>query len=498
MARTTAIAERLLELGADVNLAATWWAPGFYTRQIDTDVARLLVNRGAALTVHAAAGLGLLDHLARLVEADPALVHAKGGDGCTALHFSRTVEIAKWLLDRGAQIDARDEDHDSTPAQWLIGDVPEVARFLLERGATPDIFLAAALGDLALAERLVEADPSCPGQRIGRLPAFPPLGHNKRGGTIYQWTLAFNSYPHQIALKKGHPAVFDLLYTKSDTTTQFLVSCLIGQRTEAEAIVAANPGIVAALEPADLELPARYCWETNTNFEAVRLMLDAGFPVAHPERSHGYTPLHNAAWAGSADLVDLLIARGHPVDIVDPGYNSTPLGYAIHDCIYEKRHPEGEFRRVVKSLLDAGSPWEALEYPYGDPQVDEVLEPRMRGRLDGAALMGDEAAVDRLIEENKPDADELTRALAGAAKGGHLPLCRRFVSAGAALNGAVGYHKVTPLMYAACSGSPEGVTFLIEQGADSSIKNRNGITALDIAKSNGAPESIIALLSGRG
>jgi hypothetical protein len=32
-------------------------------------------------------------------------------------------------------------------------------------------------------------------------------------------------------------------------------------------------------------------------------MLDLGFPVAHPERSHGYTPLHNAAWAGSGDLV---------------------------------------------------------------------------------------------------------------------------------------------------------------------------------------------------
>ncbi|MGH9202027.1 MAG: hypothetical protein ACRD2A_12430 [Vicinamibacterales bacterium] len=39
-------------------------------------------------------------------------------------------------------------------------------------------------------------------------------------------------------------------------------------------------------------------------------MLDLGFPIAHPERSHGYTALHNAAWSGSADLVDLLIARG--------------------------------------------------------------------------------------------------------------------------------------------------------------------------------------------
>jgi ankyrin repeat protein len=123
---------------------------------------------------------------------------------------------------------------------------------------------------------------------------------------------------------------------------------------------------------------ARYCWETNTNIEAVRLMLDVGFPVAHPETSHGYSPLHNAAWSGSADLVDLLIERGHPVDIVDPRYQATPLGYAIHDCTIEKRHPEGEFGRVVKSLIDAGSPWDRQQYPTGDARIDDVLKQAMQ------------------------------------------------------------------------------------------------------------------------
>ena len=64
---------------------------------------------------------------------------------------------------------------------------------------------------------------------------------------------------------------------------------------------------------------------------------------APSNKGAGYTPLHNAAWAGSGDLVDLLIARGHPVDIRDPRYNATPLDYALHDCLVEKRHPEGEF-----------------------------------------------------------------------------------------------------------------------------------------------------------
>lgn len=379
-ARTVDTAERLLSLGADIDAVGKWWAPGFDTRRVAMDVGRLLVERGAALTAHAAAGLGLVDHLADLLAADPSLMDAKGGDGCTPLHFSRDVETAKLLLACGARVDARDEDHESTPAQWLIGDAPEVARFLLEQGAAPDIFLAAALGDHGLSKKLIDASPGCLAHRIGRLPEFPPIGHKGRGGTIYQWTLAFNSYAHQIALLKGHEELFAFLYENSDTPTRLLVSCVLARRPEAEAIAAQNPGLVDSLPAADHELVARYCWETNTNYEAVKLMLDIGFPVAHPERSHGYSPLHNAAWAGSADLVDLLIERGHPVDLVDPTYKATPLGFAIYDCTVEKRHPEGDFGRVVKSLIEAGSPWDALKYPTGDLQIDGMLEPRMRER----------------------------------------------------------------------------------------------------------------------
>src|SRR5438309_1702493 len=80
----------------------------------------------------------------------------------------------------------------------------------------PDMFLAAALGDLDLVAELVARNPGCVAYRIGRLPDFPPRGYEGRGGTIMQWTLAFNSHPHQIALLKGHSAIFDFLYERSD------------------------------------------------------------------------------------------------------------------------------------------------------------------------------------------------------------------------------------------------------------------------------------------
>ena len=283
--------------------------------------------------------------------------------------------MAALLLDHSARIDARDEDHDSTPAQWRIGESPEVARFLVQRGAKADIFLAAALGDLALAERLVTEDRRCVAHRIGKAPQFPPIGYQGRGGTIYQWTLGFNSYPHQIALMEGHQHMFDFLYTASDPATQLLVNCLLARRADAEAVATAHPEIVPQLPDQDRELVAKYCWETNTNYDAVKLMLDLGFPVAHPEHSHGFTPLHNAAWVGSGDLVELLISRGHPVDIRDPRYDATPLQYALYDWLIEKRHAEGEFARVVKALLKAGSPLEGVKYPTDDPALNEVLHP---------------------------------------------------------------------------------------------------------------------------
>ena len=324
--------------------------------------------------VHEAARAGLTDKLAVMLAAEPSLIEAKGMDARTPLHCAGTVAVAALLLEHGARIDARDEDHDSTPAQWLIGESPDVSRFLLDRGAKADIFLAAALGDMALAQKLVGEDRRCLAYRIGKAPQFPPLGQGK-GGTIYQWTLGFNSYPHQIALKRGHHDMFDFLYAESDTTTRFLVNCVLPRRADAQAIAKEHPEIVRELPDADRELVARYCWETNTNYEAVKLMLDLGFPVAHPEHSHGFTPLHNAAWAGSGELVELLISRGHPVDIRDPAHNATPLGYALYDCLVEKRHPEGEFARVVKALVEAGSPLKGVEYPTGNAAVDDVLRP---------------------------------------------------------------------------------------------------------------------------
>lgn len=45
---------------------------------------------------------------------------------------------------------------------------------------------------------------------------------------------------------------------------------------------------------------------------------------------------------------------GHNTEAVPPSdrpvHGAARAGYALHDCLLEKRHPEGEFARVVRAL----------------------------------------------------------------------------------------------------------------------------------------------------
>ena len=367
--------ELLLRHGLDVTRVNEWWTTGFGLNRLAPEVAEHLITRGARVTPHAAAALGLTGRLRALLDEQPGLVHARGGDGGRPLHFSRDVETAHLLVGRGAELEARDDDHDSTAAQWRIGDAPEVTRFLLAQGARPDLFMAAGLGDLALARKLVADDPACTTLRIGnnRGP-FPGVGFRQKGGTIYQWTLGFNQSPQEIAHHRRHHELFGFLMSHTPPRQRLLVACMLADRSLAGQITAQFPGVLRELDDEDHTLLAKCCWETNLNPAAVRLMLDLGFPVDAPEFNHGYQPLHNAAWCGNPELVELLLQRGHPVGGRDPGYHSTPLGFAIHSCATAKRHPEGDFPRVVRLLLEAGTPLDDGMYPSGNEGIDSVIK----------------------------------------------------------------------------------------------------------------------------
>ncbi len=116
---------------------------------------------------------------------------------------------------------------------------------------------------------------------------FPGIGFEGRGGTIYQWSLGFNRSPHEIAIARGHEAIYAHLVAHTPPRHLLLVACMMADRAMAEGIVAEHPDVLRELDEEDHALLAKSCWETNLNVGSVRLMLDLGFPVAAPEFNHG-------------------------------------------------------------------------------------------------------------------------------------------------------------------------------------------------------------------
>src|SRR6266853_2841111 len=118
--RSREMLDVLLAAGADINARSRWWAGGFgLLDSAEPKLAAYAIKRGAVVDAHSAARLGMLDKLRQLVSASPVLVHARGGDGQTPLHFASTIEVAAYLLEHGATLDALDVDHESTPAQYM-------------------------------------------------------------------------------------------------------------------------------------------------------------------------------------------------------------------------------------------------------------------------------------------------------------------------------------------------------------------------------------------
>jgi uncharacterized protein len=119
--------------------------------------------------VHAAAERDAVEQVRGLLDEDAGLLNRRDAHGRTPLHRAvkgSAHEAIALLLDRGADINATDnKDRQAIDlAVWnrsqASGDFT-TARLLLSRGATYDVTIAAALGDLHQVTSLLDQDPAC-------------------------------------------------------------------------------------------------------------------------------------------------------------------------------------------------------------------------------------------------------------------------------------------------------------------------------------------------
>lgn len=371
--RNLDLADALLGAGADINVRSGWWAGGFGV--LDTcapELAPALISRGATVGSYQAARLGMIDALREMLARDPSLAHARGGDGQTPLHVAASVDIARLLVESGADIDALDVDHESTPCQYLIRERQDVVRYLLSAGARSDILMAAALGDEALAAAHLERNPDAIHTRVSN--EWFPMRNRHAGGTIYIWTLGAHKTSHAIAREFGHPSLFDFLNRHSSPALRFVVACSAGDTAAARTIRDENPGLLARMSPG--ELAALPTAARDNDLDAVRTMLDVGWPidVLGPEQA---TALHWAGFHGNAAMARRLLESAPQLDLKEATHGSTALGWAIYGSLHGWYRDSGDYASVVAALLDAGAaaPADAATVDASDA-VKAVLRPR--------------------------------------------------------------------------------------------------------------------------
>ncbi|MBT8488014.1 MAG: ankyrin repeat domain-containing protein [Gemmatimonadetes bacterium] len=317
--------DALLEVGADPDARSDWEAGPYSALHTLLDgatpqriaFAEYLVSRGATVDLHSAAGLGRLDRIEEILDAAPERVSAPGPDGATPLHLARSPEVAALLLDRGAEIDKRCVDHSSTPAMWAAGGREDVMRFLLERGATPDLFQAVLLDDQGLADTILARDPAAISVRVRFGRSHPHLG----GGDKYVWALDGADTPLELARRREARAMEAYLWERAPLGIK-VVHASRGEDEAALAELLAEKGAVDTLSTDEVFLGL--CGSASGAGALTR----AGADPSTPDPGNGSTPLHHAGWNGDLQLARTLLEAGADPTVHDGNHDSTPLGWA--------------------------------------------------------------------------------------------------------------------------------------------------------------------------
>lgn len=377
-ANDPAIVDVLLDFGADPNQRSAWWAGGFHALYSATgDAAERLLAAGAIPDACAAAHLDRLDLLSRMIATDPLRVHERGGDGQMPLHFARSRAVVDLLLDAGADIDARDVDHRATAAEWMLDRTRgagryELARYLVERGAHPDIFLAAALGLTSRVREMLTENPESLDLRTGQgsYAQQPPSSYH-----IYTWTIGDGRSPLDVAFQFEHEETLTAMLTFATPLQRLRLACRRGDDAAAHALVRENPKLIESMSPEDHRVLSDAAWYGDE--PAVTLMLSLGLDPSTPGRDSG-TALHCAAWEGSPETVAALLRhRDAPklVAIRDSRYGATPLGWCCHGSLHG--NTAHDHATVARLLLDAGAR-PGADTEEASPAVEAVIAARSR------------------------------------------------------------------------------------------------------------------------
>jgi len=214
-------------------------------------------------------------------------VSANGVEGGRQKTPENAVEVAKILLDAGAEVDALADMYDAkcTTMSMLVSSCHPSKAGL----------------QAALAETLLDFGAGFDGP-----------------GSAWQSAL-------MTALAFGYLSTAEALARRGAPLNRFAAVAGLGRLEATARLLPVSDGPSRHIA---LALAAQH-----GHADVVRLLLDAGEDPSryNPDGYHSHsTPLHQAVWSDHADVVRLLVERGARLDIRDTVYHGTPLGWAIH------------------------------------------------------------------------------------------------------------------------------------------------------------------------
>jgi ankyrin repeat protein len=315
-------------------------------------IARRLLERGAELTIYAAVALGDARRVRDLVRADPSVLRRTGrGGGLLTLAVNHGhIEIVRLLLDLGADVDERivlQELEEPTPSWgmplWYAAlanqrDIAEllldrgadpnanvyasgwplrnawgheddsVKKLLLARGAKPQPYMVAEAHDVTEAKRLLEADKS---QDLAQELAWSAADHGC--AEIVDLALQRIEWPlndpkwHWILIQPIRGATGE----RPDTEGHFKSMAVLLRHG-----IDAN---VSRFGQTALHFAAGYHGSVSDQDRArfASMLIDHGARLDVRDDLLKSTPLGWACRWGRPKLVELLVARGAPIDEPD-------------------------------------------------------------------------------------------------------------------------------------------------------------------------------------
>lgn len=244
-------------------------------------------------------------------------------------------QIATFLLEQGADINAQTDDGLSVLHLALGAQQNELARWLVAQGAQVDVWAAALLGDLPQVQAFVEADPSLlhaqwvVGATLLHLAATVPVAQYllAQGADPQVRTGPMQLTPLGWHATVNHAELVAFYIAQGCKAENIFIACAIGDLAQVQAFLTADPALLHARDPERNHSLLHYAALAG-HCAVAQFLLAQGIDVDDGVAEGVLTPLHVAIQCNQVEMVRFLIQAGADLTRKDPYDQRTPGQWA--------------------------------------------------------------------------------------------------------------------------------------------------------------------------